>query len=187
MDGSVYHNGFDKEFSDSQRQDTLKRKGWRMYRIWSTNWLRDTRTEFDKLVSVIDEELAKEEPLEDINIPDDDYDIEDIDENEEDESAIVVDEPSIVNIDIPSPTEPDKPVKVISREDIGQIMFELNLTKIVDQRLRIGAPLTITLADSHETRKIYLKKKESDGFLGAEEINGAVRKYKYGMIESYQE
>ena len=34
---------------------------------------------------------------------------------------------------------------------------------------------------------IYLKKKESDGFLGAEEINGAVRKYKYGMIESYQE
>ena len=158
-----------------------------MYRIWSTNWLRDTRTEFDKLVSVIDEELAKEEPLEDINIPDDDYDIEDIDENEEDESAIVVNEPSIVNIDIPSPTEPDKPVKVISREDIGQIMFELNLTKIVDQRLRIGAPLTVTLADGHETRKIYLKKKESDGFLGAEEINGAVRKYKYGMIESYQE
>ena len=187
MDGSVYHNGFDKEFSDLQRQETLKRKGWRMYRIWSTNWLRDTRTEFDKLVSVIDEELAKEEPLEDINIPDDDYDIEDIDENEEDESAIVVNEPSIVNIDIPSPTEPDKPVKVISREDIGQIMFELNLTKIVDQRLRIGAPLTITLADGHETRKIYLKKKESDGFLGAEEINGSVRKYKYGMIESYQE
>ncbi len=187
MDGSVYHKGFNKEFSDLQRQDTLSRKGWRMYRIWSTNWLRDTRTEFDKLVSIIDDELTKEEPLEDINTPDDDYNIEDIDENEEDESAIVVDEPSVVNINIPNPAEPDKPVKVISREDIGQIMFELNLTKIVDQRLRIGAPLTITLADGHETRKIYLKKKESDGFLGAEEINGAVRKYKYGMIESYQE
>ena len=189
MDGSVYHNGFDKEFSDLQRQETLKRKGWRMYRIWSSNWLRDTNTEFDKLVGVIDEELEKEEPVEVDNDFDKDYEYISIDEddnNVSDSPLTTIDTTNPVVIDIPGPSEPDKPVKIVTREELG-LLFELSLTKEIDQRLRVGAPIVITLVDSHESRKIYLKKQEADGFLGSEEVNGSVRKYKYSMIESYQE
>ncbi|HSH18775.1 MAG TPA: AAA domain-containing protein [Candidatus Saccharimonadales bacterium] len=61
MDGAAYHSGFDKEHSDYERQRTLELKGWELYRIWSTNWLRDTNQEFDKLVQVIDGHLAAKE------------------------------------------------------------------------------------------------------------------------------
>lgn len=60
MDGAMYHSGFDKEHSDYNRQKVLEEKGWRLYRIWSTNWLNDTQKEFDKLVDKINHELSIE-------------------------------------------------------------------------------------------------------------------------------
>jgi len=54
MDGATYHRGFNKAFSDAQRQEILEIKGWQIYRIWSTNWLNDTNEEFKKLTSKID-------------------------------------------------------------------------------------------------------------------------------------
>ena len=57
MDGSTYHNGFIKEFSDLQRQDILEMKGWNIYRIWSTNWIKNTEHEFSNLTAEIDELL----------------------------------------------------------------------------------------------------------------------------------
>lgn len=60
MDGATYHSGYEKEFSDAQRQEILETKGWSIYRIWSTNWLNDPEGEFNALVSVIEEELKKE-------------------------------------------------------------------------------------------------------------------------------
>lgn len=54
MDGAMYHSGFDKEHSDYNRQKVLEEKGWKLYRIWSTNWLNDTEREFSKLVEQID-------------------------------------------------------------------------------------------------------------------------------------
>lgn len=54
MDGAMYHSGFDKEHSDYNRQKVLEEKGWKLYRIWSTNWLNDTDREFSKLVEQID-------------------------------------------------------------------------------------------------------------------------------------
>jgi len=54
MDGATYHKGFNKAFSDAQRQEILEIKGWNIYRIWSTNWLNDANEEFKKLTSKID-------------------------------------------------------------------------------------------------------------------------------------
>jgi len=54
MDGATYHRGFSKAFSDAQRQEILETKGWKIYRIWSTNWLNDVNAEFNKLTSEID-------------------------------------------------------------------------------------------------------------------------------------
>lgn len=61
MDGAMYHSGFYKEQSDYNRQDVLeKMKGWRLYRIWSTNWLNDEQGEFLQLTNTIDEMLLAE-------------------------------------------------------------------------------------------------------------------------------
>lgn len=58
MDGATYHSGFHKEQSDYNRQFVLeKMKGWKLYRIWSTNWLNDEEAEFNELVQKIDELL----------------------------------------------------------------------------------------------------------------------------------
>ncbi|MBQ3309072.1 hypothetical protein IJG78_00140 [Candidatus Saccharibacteria bacterium] len=69
MDGATYHSGFNKEFSDLQRQEVLEKKGWNIYRIWSTNWLKDTEKEFQGLVKIIDEYLIDE--YDDKDEPDD--------------------------------------------------------------------------------------------------------------------
>lgn len=57
MDGAAYHSGYDKEHSDYLREQVLKSKGWDVYRIWSTNWLNDTKGEFEKLTRHIDHQL----------------------------------------------------------------------------------------------------------------------------------
>lgn len=72
MDGATYHSGFNKEFSDLQRQAVLEKKGWNIYRIWSTNWLQDTEKEFQDLVKSIDEYLVEE--YDDSDEQDDEYD-----------------------------------------------------------------------------------------------------------------
>jgi KaiC/GvpD/RAD55 family RecA-like ATPase len=58
MDGAAYHTGFDKEHSDSQRQKVLETKGWKLHRIWSTNWLNNQQEELDTLIETVDKELA---------------------------------------------------------------------------------------------------------------------------------
>lgn len=57
MDGAMYHSGFDREHSDYNRQKVLEDKGWKLYRIWSTNWLNDNEREFTRLVQEIDANL----------------------------------------------------------------------------------------------------------------------------------
>lgn len=85
MDGSTYHSGFIKEFSDLQRQDILEMKGWNIYRIWSTNWIKDTNREFVKLTEEIDHLL--DEPVEDEYIQSEEtlIDTSDFSSNQEDE------------------------------------------------------------------------------------------------------
>jgi hypothetical protein len=57
MDGAMYHSGYDKEQSDYNREQVLKQKGWDLYRIWSTNWLKDLDREFRRLIEKIDSKL----------------------------------------------------------------------------------------------------------------------------------
>ncbi|MFT7645139.1 MAG: hypothetical protein ACI9BF_000810 [Candidatus Paceibacteria bacterium] len=60
MDGAAYHSGFDKEHSDFTRQKVLEKKGWEIYRIWSSNWLNSTEEQFNKLTNRIDKILEKD-------------------------------------------------------------------------------------------------------------------------------
>jgi very-short-patch-repair endonuclease len=48
-DGATYHSAKTARDRDRLREDNLKKLGWSLYRIWSTNWFRDRKTELKKL------------------------------------------------------------------------------------------------------------------------------------------
>lgn len=58
-DGASYHSARTARERDRLRQAVLEDMGWRIYRIWSTDWIKDSITEGEKLVSVIEEEIRK--------------------------------------------------------------------------------------------------------------------------------
>jgi len=49
-DGATYHSAKSARDRDALRQEILEQLGWRLYRIWSTDWFNDPRGETDKLV-----------------------------------------------------------------------------------------------------------------------------------------
>ncbi|MEG1567578.1 MAG: DUF4011 domain-containing protein, partial [Anaerovoracaceae bacterium] len=72
-DGAAYHSARTARERDRLRQDVLEKMGWKIYRIWSTDWIKDPVTEGAKLIEAVEdaqrnyavpyEEIAvKEEP-----------------------------------------------------------------------------------------------------------------------------
>jgi very-short-patch-repair endonuclease len=53
-DGATYHSGRSVRDRDRLRQEVLVRLGWEIYRIWSTDWFRNPKAEFLKLVAAIE-------------------------------------------------------------------------------------------------------------------------------------
>jgi len=58
-DGATYHSARSARDRDRIRHEVLESKGWRLYRIWSTDWFRHTRREADKLIAAIKAEAGK--------------------------------------------------------------------------------------------------------------------------------
>ena len=52
-DGATYHSARTARERDRLRQEILESMGWKIYRIWSTDWIKDPNTEGEKLLSVI--------------------------------------------------------------------------------------------------------------------------------------
>ncbi|HEY1799470.1 MAG TPA: AAA domain-containing protein [Terriglobales bacterium] len=50
-DGRTYHSQFTARARDIWRQQILESRGWKIHRIWSTNWWMDPETEISKIVS----------------------------------------------------------------------------------------------------------------------------------------
>ncbi len=53
-DGAPYHTGFSVRDRDHIRQSVLEGLGWRIYRIWSTDWFSDSARETAKLIAWLD-------------------------------------------------------------------------------------------------------------------------------------
>jgi transcription elongation GreA/GreB family factor/very-short-patch-repair endonuclease len=63
-DGASYHSAKSARDRDRLRQEVLEQLGWRLHRIWSTDWFNNPRREADRLRDVIAarvEELKKRE------------------------------------------------------------------------------------------------------------------------------
>jgi transcription elongation GreA/GreB family factor len=57
-DGATYHSAKSARDRDRLRQEVLEHLGWRLHRIWSTDWFNNPRHEAEKLRKVIAERLA---------------------------------------------------------------------------------------------------------------------------------
>jgi very-short-patch-repair endonuclease len=58
-DGATYHSSRTARERDRLRQTVLEDMGWTIYRIWSTDWIKDSKSEGEKLVNAIDRTLGR--------------------------------------------------------------------------------------------------------------------------------
>ncbi len=54
-DGASYHSSATARDRDRLREEVLKNLGWKIYRIWSTDWFKNPQREFDKLLKYIED------------------------------------------------------------------------------------------------------------------------------------
>ncbi len=57
-DGAAYHSARTARERDRLRQEVLENMGWKIFRIWSTDWIKDPVTEGENLVAAISEAIA---------------------------------------------------------------------------------------------------------------------------------
>ena len=56
-DGATYHSAKTARDRDRLRQDVLENMGWKIYRIWSTDWIKDPITEGKRLINAIEDAI----------------------------------------------------------------------------------------------------------------------------------
>lgn len=57
-DGATYHSARTARERDRLRQEVLENMGWKIYRIWSTDWIKDPVTEGAHLIAAINDAIA---------------------------------------------------------------------------------------------------------------------------------
>jgi very-short-patch-repair endonuclease len=59
-DGAAYHSGRSARDRDRLRQEILQNLGWKIYRIWSTDWFTSRENESKRLLAYIESLLAQD-------------------------------------------------------------------------------------------------------------------------------
>jgi len=57
-DGAAYHSARTARERDRLRQAVLEDMGWKIHRIWSTDWIKDSITEGDRLINAIENAIS---------------------------------------------------------------------------------------------------------------------------------
>jgi very-short-patch-repair endonuclease len=58
-DGASYHSGRSARDRDRLRQEILENLGWKIHRVWSTDWFRSRDSEIKRLLSRVEELLVR--------------------------------------------------------------------------------------------------------------------------------
>jgi very-short-patch-repair endonuclease len=61
-DGATYHSAKSARDRDSLRQENLERLGWRIVRVWSTDWFRDPSSATRRLIRAVEQAIAEAQP-----------------------------------------------------------------------------------------------------------------------------
>jgi very-short-patch-repair endonuclease len=126
-DGAAYHSARSARDRDRLRQQVLEGLGWRLHRIWSTDWFRNPRRETDRLIAAIKQ--AKESAVVSKVASDD----EDIDSDEVVPEEVEMASVSTVLDDV---SEPDLSSNVVPyKECVLTVPFRRNLLEIPVQEL----------------------------------------------------
>ncbi len=56
-DGATYHSSRTARERDRLRQEVLESMGWKIHRIWSTDWIKDQKSEEEKLVIAVEKAM----------------------------------------------------------------------------------------------------------------------------------
>ena len=57
-DGATYHSSRTARERDRLRQSVLEDMGWKLHRIWSTDWIKDPVTEGELLINAVEKAIA---------------------------------------------------------------------------------------------------------------------------------
>lgn len=60
-DGATYHSARTARERDRLRSDVLRMRGWELYRIWSTDWIKDPASESQRLINAIENAINNAE------------------------------------------------------------------------------------------------------------------------------
>ena len=61
-DGATYHSSHTARDRDRIRQNILENLGWRIVRIWSTDWIRNPDRQIDRVIGEYDAAIAVSPP-----------------------------------------------------------------------------------------------------------------------------
>jgi very-short-patch-repair endonuclease len=89
-DGAAYHSARSARDRDRLRQEVLEGLGWRLHRIWSTDWFRNPQRESDKLLAAIGTAKEKAGVPESEVVRDDELPESEEQNGEFDDSSIIV-------------------------------------------------------------------------------------------------
>lgn len=67
-DGASYHSSATERDRDRLRQQVLEMLGWKIYRIWSTDWFKNPQKELEKLLNFIEQIEIKNELMQENNV-----------------------------------------------------------------------------------------------------------------------
>ncbi len=62
-DGATYHSSYSARERDRQRQEVLEERGWRIHRIWSTDWFKNKNREIERIQTLISSRPEKIIPV----------------------------------------------------------------------------------------------------------------------------
>lgn len=57
-DGAAYHSAKSARDRDRLREEVIRKRGWELHRIWSTDWFLNQKHEEDRLVQAIRQAMA---------------------------------------------------------------------------------------------------------------------------------
>lgn len=66
-DGATYHSSATARDRDRLRQEVLEGLGWRICRVWSTDWIRSPDRQIERIVAAYKEEVARRDEVVDSN------------------------------------------------------------------------------------------------------------------------
>lgn len=58
-DGAMYHSAFSARDRDRLRQDVLESRGWKIHRIWSTDWFNNREAEIKRLLQKVEQSIRE--------------------------------------------------------------------------------------------------------------------------------